>query len=37
MKSFQNNYIESMPITHNLLQTNRLIGEYKGKQNLFPF
>lgn len=35
MKSFQNNYIESIPITHNLLQTIRLIGEYKGKQDLF--
>ncbi|MBU2446576.1 MAG: Fic family protein [Bacteroidetes bacterium] len=35
MKSFQNNYIESIPITHNILQTIRLIGEYKGKQDLF--
>jgi len=35
MKSFQNNYIESIPITHNVLQTIRLIGEYKGKQDLF--
>lgn len=35
MKSFQNNCIESTPITHNILQTIRLIGEYKGKQDLF--
>lgn len=35
MRSFQNNYIESIPITHNVLQTIRLIGEYKGKQDLF--
>ncbi len=35
MKSFQNNYIESIPISHNVLQTIRLIGEYKGRQNLF--
>lgn len=35
MKSFQNNYIESIPITHNILQTIRLIGEYKGKQDLY--
>lgn len=35
MKSFLNNYIASIPITHNVLQTIRLIGEYKGKQNLF--
>jgi len=35
MKSFQNNYLESIPITHNLLQTIRLIGEYKGKQDLY--
>ena len=35
MKSFQNNYLESIPITHNVLQTIRLIGEFKGKQDLF--
>ncbi|MDP2303968.1 MAG: Fic family protein [Ignavibacteria bacterium] len=35
MKSFLNNYIESISITHNVLQTVRLIGEYKGKQDLF--
>jgi len=35
MKSFENNYIESIPISHNVLQTIRLIGEYKGRQNLF--
>lgn len=35
MKSFQNNYIASIPITHNVLQTIRLIGEFKGKQDLF--
>jgi Fic family protein len=35
MKSFKNNYIESIPITHNVLQTIRLIGEFKGKQDLF--
>lgn len=35
MKSFQNNYIASVPIGHNLLQTIRLIGEFKGKQEMF--
>lgn len=35
MKSFQNNYIEKIPITHNILQTIRAIGEFKGKQDMF--
>lgn len=35
MKSFLNNFIETIPITHNVLQTIRLIGEFKGKQDLF--
>ncbi|PZV12557.1 MAG: cell filamentation protein Fic [Leptolyngbya sp.] len=35
MKSFEPGFIESQPITQNLLQTIRLIGEYKGKQELF--
>ena len=35
MKSFEEGFIESQPITQQLLQTIRLIGEYKGKQQLF--
>lgn len=35
MKSFENHYLERLPITHNLLRTVRLLGEYKGKQELF--
>ncbi|MEH2458286.1 Fic family protein [Nostoc sp.] len=35
MPSFEPGYIESQPITQNLLRTIRLIGEYKGKQDLF--
>lgn len=35
MKSFLNNYIESIPISHNVLQTIRAIGEFRGKQDLF--
>jgi len=35
MNSFEANFIESQPITQSLLQTIRLIGEYKGKQELF--
>lgn len=35
MPSFDPGYIESQPISQNLLRTIRLIGEYKGKQELF--
>lgn len=35
MKSFEEGFIEHQPITQQLLQTIRLIGEYKGKQELF--
>jgi Fic family protein len=35
MKSFEAGFIERQPITHNLLQTVRVLGEYKGKEELF--
>ncbi|HEY9605297.1 MAG TPA: Fic family protein [Allocoleopsis sp.] len=35
MNSFEDGFIEQQPITQPLLQTIRLIGEYKGKQELF--
>ena len=35
MQSFEPGFIEREPITQNLLRTIRLIGEYKGKQELF--
>lgn len=35
MKSFEANFIERQPITQKLLQTVRLLGEYKGKEELF--
>ena len=35
MKSFTEGLIEKEPITQELLQTIRLIGEYKGKQDLY--
>ncbi len=35
MKSFEANFIEHQPITQKLLQTVRLLGEYKGKEELF--
>lgn len=35
MQSFEPGFIERQPITQNLLRTIRLIGEYKGKQELF--
>ena len=35
MKSFELGLIERQQITQNLLRTIRLIGEYKGKQELF--
>ena len=35
MQSFEAGFIERQPITQNLLRTIRLIGEYKGKQELF--
>ncbi|MBW4682792.1 MAG: Fic family protein [Microcoleus vaginatus WJT46-NPBG5] len=35
MQSFEAGFIEGQPITQGLLQTIRLIGEYKGKQELF--
>jgi hypothetical protein len=33
--SFESNLIERQPITQNILQSIRLIGEYEGKQELF--
>jgi Fic family protein len=35
MQSFEPGFIERQPITQNILRTIRLIGEYKGKQELF--
>lgn len=35
MKSFQNKYLEKFPITQNLLRSVRILGEFKGKQELF--
>lgn len=35
MNSFESDLFERQPITQNLLRTIRLIGEYKGKQELF--
>lgn len=35
MKSFEAGFIERQPITQNLLRTVRLLGEYKGKEELF--
>lgn len=35
MQSFELDFIERQSITQNLLRTVRLIGEYKGKQELF--
>jgi len=35
MKSFNSEYLQKQPITHNLLQTIRRIAEYKGKQDLY--
>lgn len=35
MQSFEAGFIEEQSITQGLLQTIRLIGEYKGKQELF--
>jgi len=35
MKSLNSEYILKQPITHNLLQAIRRIGEYKGKQDLY--
>lgn len=35
MKSFAPGFIESQPVTQNLLRTIRLLGEYKGRQELF--
>jgi len=35
MKSLNTEYLLKQPITHNLLQTIRRIGEYKGKQDLY--
>jgi len=36
MHSFQAGFIERQPITQNLLRTVRLLGEYKGKEELHP-
>ncbi|MEG4170580.1 MULTISPECIES: hypothetical protein [unclassified Microcoleus] len=35
MKSFEQTFLTQQPITQKLLQTIRLIGEYKGKQELY--
>jgi len=35
MNSFEDELINRQPLTQKLLQTIRLIGEYKGKQELF--
>jgi Fic family protein len=35
MNSFEKLYIERLPITHNILRSIRLLGEFKGKQELF--
>jgi hypothetical protein len=35
MKSFEPGFLENHPITHNLVQTIRLIAEFKGKQDLY--
>ena len=35
MKSFNSEYLQKQPITHNLLQTIRRIAEYKVKQDLY--
>lgn len=35
MKSFENNFLEKLPITQNILRSVRLLGEYKGKQELY--
>jgi Fic family protein len=35
MNSFEKLYIERLPITHNALRSIRLLGEFKGKQELF--
>lgn len=35
MTSFESNFIQRQPINQSLLQSIRLIGEYKGKQELF--
>ena len=35
MKSFETGVIESQNVTQSLLRTVRLLGEYKGKQDLF--
>jgi Fic family protein len=35
MKSFEPGFIERQPITQNLLRTVRLLGEYKGREELF--
>jgi hypothetical protein len=35
MLSFEEGFIESQQLNQRLLQTIRLVGEYKGKQELF--
>jgi Fic family protein len=35
MNSFEPGFLERLPIPHNLLRTVRLLGEYKGKEDLF--
>jgi len=35
VKSFETGYLERVPVSQNLLKTVRLLGEYKGRQDLF--
>ena len=35
MKSFEQGYLATQPIPHSLLRTVRLIGEYRGKEELW--
>jgi Fic family protein len=35
MRSFENDYLRRLPITHTLLSSVRLLGEFRGKQELF--
>jgi hypothetical protein len=35
MKSFEHDYLLDMPISHQLLSSVRLIGEYRGRQTLY--
>ncbi len=35
MKSFKDRYLERQPVTHGVLRTIRLLGEFKGWEALF--